>query len=101
MTRPTLHVLTPTGAFRAWATVTMLIVGFGVALGLTIGYVHKVDRENERRDIKRAQEICEVATFIDDRQQKLTPTTEDQRLFYEKWHRFRVSLNCPDPNRGK
>jgi hypothetical protein len=41
------HIFTPTGAIRAWATILMVILGFGLALGLTIGYVvdqqHKAD----------------------------------------------------------
>jgi hypothetical protein len=90
------HILTPTGAMRAWATVLLLILGFGIALGLTIAYVKKVDREAEQRNIERSREICDVAVFIDDQQQQRTPTTEAQRQFYEKWHRFRLSLNCPE-----
>lgn len=44
-----LRVITPTGAFNAWATVVMLIVGFGLALGLTIGYVaHNRHRDDQR-----------------------------------------------------
>jgi hypothetical protein len=44
-----MHVFTPTGAVRAWASILMVIVGFGLALGLTIGYVAKTRRDDDRR----------------------------------------------------
>lgn len=44
-----MHVFTPTGAIRAWATILMLILGFGLALGLTIGYVAQTRRVDDRR----------------------------------------------------
>jgi hypothetical protein len=43
------RVFTPSGAVRAWASILMVIVGFGLALGLTIGYVAKTRREDDRR----------------------------------------------------
>jgi hypothetical protein len=47
MVRLLAHIFTPTGAIRAWASVLMVVLGFGLALGLTIGYVvdqqHKAD----------------------------------------------------------
>lgn len=43
------HLLTPTGAIRAWATTFMVILGFGLGLGLTIGYVAKTRAEDDRR----------------------------------------------------
>jgi hypothetical protein len=44
-----MHVFTPTGAVRAWASILMVIVGFGLALGLTIGYVAKTRRIDDQR----------------------------------------------------
>lgn len=43
------HILTPTGAIRAWASTLMLILGFGLALGLTIGYVAETRRQDDAR----------------------------------------------------
>lgn len=89
------HVLTPTGAFRAWATVTMLILSFGLALGLTIGYVRKVDEDAERRNLQRAREICGLINLIDDRNQRMTPSTDpDTTAFRAELHRFRLALGC-------
>jgi hypothetical protein len=44
-----MSVFTPSGAVRAWASILMVIVGFGLALGLTIGYVARARREDDRR----------------------------------------------------
>lgn len=44
-----LRVFTPAGAMRAWATILMLILGFGLALGLTIGYVARERRQDDAR----------------------------------------------------
>ncbi len=44
-----LQVLTPTGAMHAWVVVLSLIVGFGLALGLTIGYVAHNRAQDDRR----------------------------------------------------
>ena len=80
---------------RRWAVgVLTSTVGFAVALGLSIGYTAKVDREAEKRNQQRSREICEVVVFIDDRQQRLTPSNEDQRQFYAKWHAYRLALGC-------
>lgn len=88
------RILTPTGAMRAWATVVMLILGFGLALGLTIGYVKKVDKEAERRNVERSRDICGIIVMLDDRNQKITPTSEDQRRFIDELHRYRQRLGC-------
>lgn len=89
------HIFTPTGAFRAWATVTMLILGFGLALGLTIAYVSKVDRQAEQRNVQRSREICGMIRLIDDRNQKLPPAADkDTADFRAELHRYRVALGC-------
>lgn len=90
-----MHVFTPTGAFRAWAVVVMLIAGFGLALGLTIGYVNKVDREAERRNVQRTREICGLIVLIDDRNQQLPAATDpDTAAFRAELHRYRLALGC-------
>lgn len=90
-----MRILTPTGAFRAWATVLMLVLGFGMALGLTIGYVTKVDREAERRNVERSREICGIIRLIDDRNQELPPAGDkDTADFRAELHRYRQKLGC-------
>lgn len=101
-----MHVFTPTGAMRAWATMLLSIVGFGLALGLTIAYVNKVDRDAEKRNIDRARDFCTVIVLIDDRNQQVPPKlvpnpTPEQRQQYEvsvkfvaALHRYRVKLGC-------
>ncbi len=88
------RVLTPTGAMRAWVTLLAVIVGFGLALGLTIGYVKKVDREAEDRNVQRYRDICGIIVLIDDRNQAITPSTPDQKQFIDELHRYRIKLGC-------
>jgi hypothetical protein len=92
------HLFTPTGAMRAWATVTMLIVGFGVALGLTIGYVRKVDADAERRNVERSREICGLIVMIDDVNQQAPaptgPNAEQVKAYRIELHRYRQTLGC-------
>jgi len=88
-------VLTPTGAFRAWATLLVVTVGFGLALGLTIAYVSRVDRDAEARNVQRSREICGLIRLIDDRNQRMTPSTDpDTTAFRAELHRYRVALGC-------
>lgn len=89
-----MQVFTPTGAMRAWATVLMLVLGFGLALGLTIAYVTKVDRAAEKRNVERSQDICGIIRIIDDRQQKIANPNPDQKIFIDELHRYRVKLGC-------
>ena len=89
------RVFTPTGALRAWATTVMLIAGFGLALGLTIGYVRKVDAEAERRNVERSREICGLIVLIDDRNQALPAAADpDTAAFRVELHRYRSALGC-------
>ncbi|GAA0739294.1 hypothetical protein Drose_04100 [Dactylosporangium roseum] len=86
--------LTPTGAIRAWATVTMLIVGFGLALGLTIGYVQRVDDAAERRNIEREREICGLIVVLDDAYRQIPPATQLGKNIADEIHRYRLRLDC-------
>lgn len=91
----TSHILTPTGAFRAWATVTLLIAGFAVALGLTIAYVKQVDRDAERRNIERSRDWCRIIVMLDERNQKLPPAQDQEtRDFRAALHDLRISKGC-------
>jgi hypothetical protein len=96
--RALVHVVTPTGAMRAWATVTLLIVCFGLALGLTIGYVKKVDAEAEKRNVQRSREICGLIRLIDDVNQQAPPptgpTAETVKAYRAELHRYREALGC-------
>lgn len=93
-----LQVFTPTGALRAWAVVVMLIAGFGLALGFTIGYVKKVDHDAEQRNVQRAREICGLIVMIDDINQRQPaptgPTAPDVVAYRAELHRYRLRLGC-------
>jgi hypothetical protein len=88
-------VLTPTGAFRPWPVVGMLIAGVGLALGFTIMYVANVDRDAERRNIQRVREICGLIQIVDDRNQHLPPATDPETVqFRAELHRYRQAIGC-------
>ena len=89
------RVLTPTGAMRAWATVLMLVLGFGLALGLTIGYVTKVDKAAERRNVERSRDWCRIIVMLDDRNRTLPPAQDQQTAdFRVALHDLRISKGC-------
>lgn len=89
------RILTPTGAIRAGWSVAMLILGFGLALGLTIAYVSKVDHDAERRNVDRSREICGLIRLIDDRNQTLPAAADpDTVAFRAELHRYRLALGC-------
>jgi hypothetical protein len=88
------RILTPTGAIRAWASVLMLIAGFGLALGLTVGYVKHVDHMAEQRNLERSREICGLITVIDDAYQQTPPTTPVGQHLADEIHRYRQRLGC-------
>lgn len=104
--RPLERVLTPTGAMRAWATLLAVIVGFGLVVGFTIGYVKKVDHDADRRNQQRARDFCGVVVLLDDRNQQVPPKlapnpTLEQRQQYEvavqfvaALHAYRFKLGC-------
>lgn len=83
---------------RAWATLLVVVVSFGVLSGLTIAYVNKVDREAERRNVQRSREICGLIRLIDDVNQQAPapsgPTAETVRAYRVELHSYRVRLGC-------
>ena len=100
-------IVTPSGAMRAWATTLLLILGFGLALGLTIAYVDKVDRASEQRNLQRARDFCGIITLLDDRNQRVgvpkpppnaTPEQlqqyRDATQFVAAIHDYRLKLGC-------
>lgn len=87
--------LTATGAFTAWMSVLIAVLGVGAAMMLTIAYVGKVDREAEERNIQRSREICGIIRIIDDRNREM-PASPDPATteFRRELHAYRVSLGC-------
>jgi hypothetical protein len=88
------RVLTPTGAMRAWATLLVSTIGVGLALALMFAYVNKVDHDAEVRNVERSRDICGIIVMLDDRNQKITPTSEEQKQFIDELHRYRQKLGC-------
>lgn len=89
------HALTPTGAFRPWATVLVCLAGVGLALLLAIAYVRAVDRRAETRNVERQRQICGIITIIDDRNQAMPPANDaGTTAFRDELHRYRQSLGC-------
>lgn len=100
-------IVTPSGAMRAWATTLLLIAGFGLALGLTIGYVKMESRRSEQRNLDRARDFCGIITLLDDRNQRAgvqrppanaTPEQlqqyQDAVQFVAAIHAYRIKLGC-------
>lgn len=90
-----MRAITPTGAFTAWVSLALSIVGLGAALVFTIGYVSKVDGEAEARNVKRQREICGIIRLIDDRNQSMPPAQDEATAaFRRELHTYRTSLGC-------
>jgi hypothetical protein len=83
-----LRIFTPTGAIRAWASVLMVIVSFGLALGLTIAYVARVHRDDDRR-------WCALLSNLDDAYRQNPPTSPTGRQIAADMHNLRVGFGCP------
>jgi hypothetical protein len=89
------HILTSSGAFRWWVALATSLVGVAGAMILTIGYVQKIDRVADQRNVERQRQICGIVRIIDDRNQELPPATDvDTADFRAELHRYRVSLGC-------
>ena len=90
-----MKALTQTGAFKAWASLIISLVGVGLALVLTIGYVSKVDSAAEERNVKRQREICGIIRIIDDRNLEMPPATDPATAdFRRELHQYRTGLGC-------
>ena len=77
-----------------WAIVLSGLLGTGLAMVLIVGYVNRVDRAAEARNVERSRDICGIIRLIDDRNQGVTPTTEEQKQFIDELHRYRLKLRC-------
>lgn len=86
------------GTVGGWPGVLLRAAGVIVALLLIYGYVQKVDRENEQRDVQRAREICGLIVMIDDLNQRQPaptgPNAPDVVAYRAELHRYRLRLGC-------
>lgn len=82
-----MRIFTPTGAMRAWVTILIVILGFGLALGLTIAYTARSVRHSD-------QQWCDLLRGIDQPLPSNSPTTERQRQFVDTVRRLRVNKGC-------
>lgn len=92
------QVFTPTGAMRAWVTVLLLIVGFGLALGLTIMYVNKVDRANEaarqRQNEQTKVAVCALVQANVAADEETPPMTPAGKNKAAAWRALKVQFGC-------
>lgn len=80
---------------RAIYTGIVIFLSLLAGLMFNVWYIGYVDQKNNERDIKRSQQICEVAVYIDDLNRQRSTTTDEQREFIRRWHDYTVSLDCP------
>ena len=85
--RRTLQVFTASGAIRAWATILIVTLGFGLALGSTIAYTAQSVRHSDRQ-------WCDLLRGIDQPLPSNSPSTDRQRQFADTVHRLRVDKGC-------
>lgn len=89
------HLVTPTGAFTAWASLLVSIVGVGATMVLMFAYVRQVDRAAERRNVERQRQICGIIVLIDDRNQAMPPAADaETNRFRAELHTYRLHLGC-------
>lgn len=87
--------MTPTGALTAWATVLTTLIGVAIGMVLIIGYVIKVDRDAEQRNIERQRQICGIIAIIDDTNQSRPPAADQETArFRQELHAYRLKLGC-------
>ena len=81
------------GRRNVYALIAVFVTSVGLAVA-NVAYTDHVDRQAERRNLQRSREICGIIVLIDDRNQAIKPTSEEQRRFIEELHRYRVALGC-------
>lgn len=90
-----MRAVTSTGAFKAWASLVVAIVGMGVSMVLMFAYVNRVNRAAEERNVERQRQICGIIVIIDDRNQEMPPSTDPATTdFRRELHAYRQSLGC-------
>lgn len=95
-----IRALGRTPAWRAWQAIVLFVVSAALALGLLFAYIDKVDRENERRDIQRARELCSLFRLIDDVNQRApapaadAPNRAEILAYRAEIHRLRGVYDC-------
>jgi hypothetical protein len=99
------RILTPTGAIRAWPAVLLSLVGVGLALVFTIGYVNRVDnrREASARAAAEAQRqaseqsraiVCALVTANVRVYEETPPQTAAGRNLAGAWVELKLQLGC-------
>lgn len=81
------RLLTPTGAYRAWVTVAMVIASLVVAVGLTIGYVAKARAQDDRR-------WCDLLGTLTQPQPTAAPQTPQGRQVAAKLQELYREFGC-------
>lgn len=76
-----------------YALLAVFVTSVGLAI-VNVWYTNHVQQESERRNETRSRDICGIIVIIDDRNQKISPTSEDQRRFIAELHRYRQKLGC-------
>jgi hypothetical protein len=83
----TARVLTPTGAFRAWYAVLVVVVACVASAGASIGYtaqsVHRSD-----------QQWCDLLRSLDQPLPTSPPPTDRQVIIARQMHALRVGKGC-------
>lgn len=77
------RLITETGALRAWVDVALIVTGLALLAYFTIAYVARSERK-----------ICGVVILLDDRNQKVTPASQDQKDFIDRLHDYRTQIGC-------
>lgn len=94
----TVKALARTPVARAWQAILLFMLSAALMLGLIYGYVRKVDRDNEARDVARQREICGLIMLIDDINQRQPvptgPNAADVAAYRAELHRYRLALGC-------
>lgn len=84
------HVVTPTGALRAWWALIICFVAAGVAVIFSVGYTVKANHDADRR-------WCDLLVTLDAPQPTVPPRTPQEarsRQIGAKLHRLRMDLEC-------
>lgn len=98
-------IFTPTGALRAGPSLLLSVLGIALALGLTIGYVQRVDERRAASDRagraaqQRAAEqtkaiVCSMILANVRVYDETPPTTPAGRNLADSWRALSVQFGC-------
>ena len=89
-------VLTPTGAFRAWWSLLMVLVAAVLVAGSGVFYTNHVQRQEQQRQEQTRREAdrrwCALMASLDQPQEPAT--TERGRVIQKQIHQLRRDLGC-------